>query len=597
MSGAAGRESLAAARDLPDDEAKVAELERIAAHADAAGDVRLGVDARLALIETYQYRGERWRLAEPLHRCLAAVDRQPALFDADDAAALLWGGRATVEAVSGSPRVGLDQARALLDDLADRLAGTAPGTVAELRCRLADHLGDEPAAREWFTRWQAAGPGPDCAGCVAVRQAELLTGWGRWTEAVRLLEPVTVDPGDCTDQPEAALAALLLPYLRLGRYDDAGRAHVRAYRRHRREWGAFGHLPAHLLFCALGGHPARGLEILVEQLPRLTGPVDERYAMELAAAGALLCRIAAEAGLGHPAGPADPAGFVGRSGLTLGLDHATPLAEAFGLIRVSPPGEGPRLAALGAELLAAATDLAGRFDARNGTGHQSGRVAARLAERPLTTAPPPLPVEPVAGDGAPAAPLDAATKPAAGPAGTRSSASPPATANPAGSPPSDDGSVGAGPADEGSVGAGPADDGPADVPAPLSVDMVVAALRRRGDRCVVDPAGRVVGRWGAAEIRFERVGQRAEILHTRVLANRRLPVARRAEAYEFVNTWNRDRLLPKAYVHEVSGGELVLAGEVTTDLAHGIAPVQVEVLVEAAVSTGTAYADAVAALP
>ncbi|MEV0327302.1 YbjN domain-containing protein [Micromonospora echinospora] len=574
MSGGTWRESLDAARDLPDGEAKVAELERIAAHADAAGEVRLGVDARLALVETHRFRGERWRSVEPLHRCLAAVDRHPALFDAEDTAALLRGQHAAVEALSGSPRIGLDQARYLLDDLDRRLAGAEPGTVAELRCRLADHLGDEPAARAWFARWRAAGPGHRCAACVAVRQAELLTGWGEWAEAVRVLEPLTTDPGDCTDQPEAALAALLLPYLRLGRYDDAGRAHVRAYRRHRREWTAFGHLPAHLLFCALGGHPARGLEILVEQLPRLARPTDERSVMEFAAAGALLCRLAGESGLvrtpdptGQPdetepdaAGPHRSTGPAGHPGPArrgheswpvdaLGLGHATRLAEVFGLLRPAGSAGGRDIAALGAELLATAADLAGRFDARNGTGHQSGQVAARLAERPRTGVPAPLPVGPAPDD------------------------------------------AGAGPVD-----AEPDGPGSPGEPVPLTVAMVVAALERRGDRCAVDPAGAVVGRWGEAMIRFERVGSRAEILHTRVVATRRLSAGRRAEAYEFVNAWNRDRLQPKAYVHEVEN-ELVLAGDLTTDLAHGVAPVQVEVLVDAAVTTGVAYAEAVAALP
>ena len=50
-------------------------------------------------------------------------------------------------------------------------------------------------------------------------------------------------------------------------------------------------------------------------------------------------------------------------------------------------------------------------------------------------------------------------------------------------------------------------------------------------------------------------------------------------------------------MHESPEGELVLAGDVTTDLAHGVAPTQLGILVDAAVSTGVAYARAVAALP
>jgi len=109
--------------------------------------------------------------------------------------------------------------------------------------------------------------------------------------------------------------------------------------------------------------------------------------------------------------------------------------------------------------------------------------------------------------------------------------------------------------------------------------------------------GTVAGRWGDAVIHFERLGERAVILHARVVAGRRLSAGRLAEAYEFCNTWNRDRLMPTAYVHDSGGGELVLAGNVTTDLDYGVAPVQLRVLVDAAVATGVAFATAVAALP
>ncbi len=56
----------------------LAELDRIAARADAAGDPRSALDARFALIEAYLLHGERWRLVEPVRRCRAAVDRGPA---------------------------------------------------------------------------------------------------------------------------------------------------------------------------------------------------------------------------------------------------------------------------------------------------------------------------------------------------------------------------------------------------------------------------------------------------------------------------------------------------------------------------------------
>ncbi|WP_343450139.1 YbjN domain-containing protein [Micromonospora oryzae] len=567
---------LAAAGDLPDGEERAVELDRIASAADAAGDLATGLDARFALMDLYLRRGERWRLFEPVRRCRELLDAASADATAERAAELRRYQRFAVEAAFGTPRVGLGQTRAALDDLAQPAAVT--DVVAELRCRLADHLGDEPEARRWYDRWRTApaDPAAGCPACAPSRRADLLAGWGDWAAALAELRPIVDGPtaaapaeiggagtagaggagtaggggAYCTDQPERALAGALLPLLLAGEPERAGRAHVTAYRRHRRERTAFGQLAAHLRFCALGGHLDRGLDILAEQLPRLDRPSDDLAAMEFAAAGALLCALAAESGRGdrRMPGPAAPAGRgAGRAGDDIDV---------------------ARLGGLLAEL---ATGLAGSFDARNGTGHQSGRIAALLAERPVAGPVVPLPADEAADDG--------------GPDGG--------------------GSAGGGPDGGGSEGTG-GGSGPAgreaerelagDEVGALTVALVTEALDRRGDAWTMrGPA--VVGRWGPAVIEFRQAGERGEILHARVLAVRRLAAGRRAEAYAFCNAWNHDRLLPKAYAHDDGSGELVLAGDVTTDLAHGVAPTQLDVLVTAAVATGVAYAEAVAALP
>ncbi|MGW5671190.1 YbjN domain-containing protein, partial [Micromonospora sp. NPDC003776] len=154
-------DALADALDRPDGEARCAELDRIAAQAEVTGDLRTGLAARFALIEAYLHLGERWRLVEPVRRCLATLDRAPELVGGHPGAAerLHRHQRQAVEALFGTPRVGLDQARSLLDDLADRLGADAE-PVTELRCRLADHLGDEPTARREYASWRAAPPHP-----------------------------------------------------------------------------------------------------------------------------------------------------------------------------------------------------------------------------------------------------------------------------------------------------------------------------------------------------------------------------------------------------------------------------------------------------
>ncbi|CCH16671.1 conserved hypothetical protein [Micromonospora lupini str. Lupac 08] len=538
QSSAALVAALADARDLPDAPGRLVALERVAERADATGDVRSAIDARFALIEAYLLHGERWRLIEPLRRCRAAADRWPALLTDAETELLPRYQRYAVEALLGTPRVGLDQTRLLLDDLAHRVGADGPDapTVAELRCRVADHLGDEPTARHFYQGWAGARPGPagGCPGCAPARRAELLAGWGEWQAARTELEAADTEAQECTDQPERALVAGLLPLLRVGEPEQAAAAHVRAYRRHRHERSAFPYLATHLRFCALGGHLERGLAILTEQLPRLDRPTDDLAAMEFAAAGALVCALADEAGLGDR------------------TVHRPAYAER--------PATELDVATLGALLLGLATDLAGSFDARNGTGHQSGRMAAWLAERPSAAAVP-LPADDEADD-APGG--DEAGGDRSGPE--------------------------AGAADAG------ADAAPEREVMALTVDMITSTLDRRGDRYLVDDGGTVVGRWGAAVIQFRRAGERGEVLHTRAMAARRLPTARRAEAYAFCNAWNHDRLLPKAYAHDLDA-EIVLAGDVATDLTHGVAPAQLLVLVDAAIATGVAYAEAVADLP
>ena len=213
-------------------------------------------------------------------------------------------------------------------------------------------------------------------------------------------------------------------------------------------------------------------------------------------------------------------------------------AEGMGDRRMHRPPHGDRPAAdlsvreLGTVLAAVAATLAARFDARNGTDHQSRLVGDWLAELPVA--------------GGAAIRLDEIDD-------SRSR--------------------------------------------PLTLEAITEVLDARGDHFTVDEDGLVGGRWPGAYIQFERLGERREILQVRVVAERRLPASRLVEAYEFCNAWNHDKLMPKAFVHDAGEGQLLLAGEVTTDLEHGATTAQLATLINAAIATGTTFAAAVAELP
>jgi hypothetical protein len=453
--------------------------------------------------------------------CLAAFDRERARFDDDDAEMLRWYHKWAIATLRSTPRVGLPQTVAALDDMERRYreGGHSMQAVYNARARTAEHVGDEAEARRYLELWRTAerDENSDCAGCDPCRQAELYASWGEWDRAVRMLEPILSGAIGCEAQPERALAAALVPYLRIGRYDDAARAHVRAYRRHRHERDAFPYLGEHLRFCALTGHLDRGLDILAEHLTWLDRPSDERSAMDFCAAAALVCRLAAAAG----------------SSRTLSRPEYGD----------RPAGEVP-VARLGEELAAQARDLAARFDARNGTDHQSRRIESVLAATPVV-------------DGV-ELPPDIQKRDAA------------------------------------AVAIVP--EGREELVAPLSLEAITAILNERGDRYYVED-GTVSGRWPHAIIHFERQGERQEILIGRVIVDRRLPSDQLADAYEFCNAWNHDRITPKAYVHDTGRGELLIVGEVITDLEHGVADPQLAVLIGVTVDAATELAQAVVDLP
>lgn len=502
-------EALNAARAMPDGDGKVATLERLVERADAAGDDTVGVAVRFELIQAYNETSGRSRMLAPFAWCLAAYDRDPSLFGRWDAEMLRWYHKWAITTLLTDYRVSLPQTMAALDDMERRFVagGHSLNIIYALRSRVASHIGDQAQAQHWFEQWRIAprDENSDCEGCDPTRQATMLASWGRNEEAVAIVEPVLTGAVGCNEQPERAFAELQVIYLRLGRFEEAAKAHVRSYRRHRHEQDATVFIPDHLMFCGLSGHHERGLDLLDEHLARLDHPYDDFSTMEFMAAGALVTRLAIEAGsVRQVAGQSLP-----------DLHH---------------------------RLATGAREQAARFDTRNGTDHQSRNVERMMAEQPLTK--------------------DLAL------------------------PPDE-------PRREVVV---PPPDGREDLAVPLSTEAITAALQEREDRYRVSDDGTVSGDWGSCRIIFARSGEAGEILQIRTICSRGFPVDRSGELFEFVNSWNHDKLLPKAYVH-VDEGEALLVGEANTDLEHGVTQAQLGVLMHAAIMSGCQFADAAAALP
>ncbi|NUT22844.1 MAG: hypothetical protein HOV77_27065, partial [Hamadaea sp.] len=175
-----------------------------------------------------------------------------------------------------------------------------------------------------------------------------LTWRERYAEAIAIAEPALLGRLTCSEQPQSILTALMIPYLRTGRLDEARDAHRRAYRAFQTKPADLGSVADHVEFCGLTGNEIRGLELIERHLGWLEKPPTPKAEMEFASAAAHILRRLTAQGQGD---------LAIRSGWTV--------------------------ATLAENLADRARALATRFDERNGNAYQSERIARRLDAEPI----------------------------------------------------------------------------------------------------------------------------------------------------------------------------------------------------------------------
>ncbi len=361
---------------MPYGAARTAVNEEVIRHADATGDRSLAFAARMYGTNAYVYGGEPARSFVTFSWCLSDFDRAPAPYHGNWHDQLLWNFKQMVSALTKFPEVPLARTYAVLDDMERRYreAGHGMQAVHKYRYVVAKHIGDRAETDRLYELWNTVPRDDlsDCVGCDPSDQVRHLAGHGRDDEAITLAEPVLAGHLTCTEQPQTILSALMVPYLRAGRLDEAVNAHRRAYRIQRSRLAELGDIGDHVEFCARTGNEHRGLEILRRHVDWLDKAPSPAAGMHFAAAGAMLLR------------------------------RLTALGHGAATVRRRDRGEIP-LADLGDELAAYATDLSRRFDARNGTSAVGEEIAGKIAAEPYDVV---LPLSPTA-------------RPAVAPAGPR----------------------------------------------------------------------------------------------------------------------------------------------------------------------------------
>jgi hypothetical protein len=368
---------LAAAGQMPFGEGQTSALEDVVRHCDAGGYRRLAFVARRELANAY-CRDRQWDKVFPLFaRCLSEHDQRPGEYGPEEE----WGLRQwyawMAVTMAEFPEITLAQLHGALDDVTARFqaGGHSLREVHAARRAVAQFTGDWDEEDRCYRLWQAAGgprPGDVHDFEVEIERLLLRGDDASVARARSLAAPVLAGQRAFSQPSFPVWCQMLLPLARAGELAQAAAGYHRVRREmelgpYRFEYSAMLHE-----FCALTGNAFQGLDDMVAGRLRgwytLKRPLGR---LRYATAVAILCRELVAAGLG------------GRQ------------VEARG------PGDAIAVAVLGEQMRAAALDLAGQFDRRNGNTWQGDLARARVAAGPAAavrlkpTAQPPVRLAPL----------------------------------------------------------------------------------------------------------------------------------------------------------------------------------------------------------
>ncbi|GGR98297.1 MULTISPECIES: tetratricopeptide repeat protein [Streptomyces] len=350
------RQALAENSEQPEGPARNARAEELLAEAERL-DVPLAVIEALGhQLKVCHYSSEKDKMFVPFARLLRMWDARPEDFDEHETHALHWAFKWMSAGMLDQPHIPLASIEKWLGEMERRyrLAGHSERAVRSAEFSVAAHIGDIPRAQRAYAAWLAADRDrmADCPACELHARGVWQVRCGRDAEALRLWRPVLEGEFACAHEPHSVLASSLAPLLRLGRVDEARAHHLRGFRLVRPMESMRGAYADHVEFCALTGNEARGLELLAGRPAYFTDSGHPRSRLDFLTVVALLMDRLTERGLGGRRVP-------------------------------GPAGRSWTARELAAHARVEATELAARFDRRNGTFAVGDRVRARMDQRPL----------------------------------------------------------------------------------------------------------------------------------------------------------------------------------------------------------------------
>ena len=251
------------AYEEPDTLKSIDLFKQAAARAEEAGQPLLAYHARMDLIHEAVFHGHSEHAFDEFDWCLKFFDdnRAPDW----DPHPLLWVYKWMVQNSLDFPSISREKIAAMLDDMERRYleAGNNLRAVHYLRMAAGMKMGHAEEARINGEKWVDSPPDDlaDCAACEQQHRVNYHIFLREDEEALAAAEPIIKGEMSCAEIPHLTLSRIMLPFMRLGRSDEAVEHHRKGHRLVAQNKDYLQSIGEHLLFLVHRGELDRGLKM------------------------------------------------------------------------------------------------------------------------------------------------------------------------------------------------------------------------------------------------------------------------------------------------------------------------------------------------
>jgi hypothetical protein len=249
--------------DLGDGEEQISLREEAVRLSDLTGDLNLQYYAREIYVRACMFGGAAEKGLVAFSWLLAQFDQHPGQFDQWS---ILWKYKWIVNSIYDFPQIPKARIYEMLDDLAVRSqkAGYGLRAVLNLQYRIEKLFDNREKAIEYFQkmRLQPRDRLSNCPVCENDEKVSFATYSGFDERAVEMAQPLLNGDEKCATVPHRTYANLLLPLIRLGRYEEALLYHRRGYELISDNPGFLDRIPDHIILLALTENFQRGTQLV-----------------------------------------------------------------------------------------------------------------------------------------------------------------------------------------------------------------------------------------------------------------------------------------------------------------------------------------------